>query len=179
MNMTYANGGDPKRKVHPAGTQPQPPQAFRKNDEESDSRKSPRNRLPLHISSEIDYTDFAKSASRRGVDQYFDLDEETKMPIPMDANGFFRVSPIKHSDDSVKVAYRVRATDIALWSRELAAFEVPRPSDRDLTRQDILSAALRLSEIRKEEIERGADLAKPLSSVHKLFGDYPLRSPKS
>lgn len=174
MTMIYANGRDPERKVHPAGTQPEPPKSSRSRDNEGfASKKRSHNRIPLHENLGIDYTNFAKSASRRGMNEYFHLDEETKMPVPLDAYGFFRVSPMRSSDDSVRVAYRIRKTEFILWSKELSSLEVPKPADREFTHEDILSAALKLSEIRKEEIDRAADLTKAPSSNHKLFGDYP------
>lgn len=169
--MNYAPGADAPREVRSRDTQPAPPVSSEAS-----------NYSNMHSPDGIDYSDRNTRASRRGIGDYFDLDSETRLPIPFDDGGFLRVSTVDTRVGSLLVAYRIKSPLFGVFgklrftSREVDSVILSTPEPMH---EDILSASLVLMERRKSSIENYSRISKRLSSVSKLCGDYHPRRSRS
>lgn len=129
----------------------------------------------------IHYSEDGSKAARHGVEIFFPIDPETKLPKPLDKGGFFRVGIDASNPKWLWMQYRIERKFLKnfhfkwLSSREVDHFTITIGQDREVEHDDILNAALKMSENRQHEIGRKKSVSED-SPLQKWVGDYPPKS---
>lgn len=120
-----------------------------KEEKINDSTKTP---------DKIIYSEGGSKAARHSTGVFFTLDPETKLPIPLDKGGFFRMKNSSFYDSCLVVEYRIerkffkRFNLTWLSSRYIHEIFIDG-SVREIVYEDILYKTLELSERRKLKLK--------------------------